>query len=203
MPASGPPLTGVALLNMGGPDSLSAVRPFLFRLFSDRDLIPLPAGAVTQPVFAWIASGVRARTVRRHYEEIGGGSPIGALTEAQRYALENALRDGAATTGLRRDAVLATRCRSRGARHDGRRVARAIAPPSTRNTAGPRPAPASRTSRGGCAGRGAPSRSPRSGPTPTTRNTSPRWRRRFPARSGKPAATAPSCFSARTASRRA
>ena len=85
------PLTGVVLLNMGGPDSLSAVRPFLARLFSDKELIRLPAAAVTQPLFAWIVSGVRARTVRRYYEEIGGGSPIALLTERQRRALEEAL----------------------------------------------------------------------------------------------------------------
>ena len=78
---------------MGGPDSMNAVRPFLFRLFSDRELIPLPAGAVTQPVFAWIVSGLRARKVRRYYQEIGGGSPIGTLTEAQRHSLENSLRE--------------------------------------------------------------------------------------------------------------
>jgi len=90
VPATGP-LTGVVLLNMGGPDSLSAVRPFLARLFSDKELIRLPAAAVTQPLFAWIVSGVRARTVRRYYEEIGGGSPIATLTEKQRRALEEAL----------------------------------------------------------------------------------------------------------------
>ncbi|MCL1926471.1 MAG: ferrochelatase [Syntrophorhabdaceae bacterium] len=87
------PLTGVLLLNMGGPDTLNAVRPFLFRLFSDKDLIPLPVGTITQPVFAWAVSGLRARKVRRHYEEIGGGSPIGKITEAQRAALEDALRE--------------------------------------------------------------------------------------------------------------
>jgi ferrochelatase len=81
------------LLNMGGPDSPDAVRPFLARLFSDRDLIPLPAGAVTQPIFAWAVSGLRARKVRRYYEEIGGGSPIATLTEAQRFALEASLRE--------------------------------------------------------------------------------------------------------------
>ena len=91
MPAFGP-LTGVVLLNMGGPDSLSAVRPFLARLFSDRELIRLPAAFLTQPLFAWIVSGARARRVRRYYEEIGGGSPIAALTERQRLALEEALR---------------------------------------------------------------------------------------------------------------
>jgi ferrochelatase len=91
MPRTTGPLTGVVLLNMGGPDSPDAVRPFLARLLSDRDLIPLPAGTVTQPLFAWIVSRVRARKVRRYYEEIGGGSPIAALTEAQRSALDASL----------------------------------------------------------------------------------------------------------------
>lgn len=92
MPATAPP-TGVVLLNMGGPDSLAAVRPFLARLFSDRDLIRLPAPFLTQPVFSWLVSGLRARKVKRYYEEIGGGSPIGRLTELQRAALEAALRE--------------------------------------------------------------------------------------------------------------
>jgi len=91
MPATAP-LTGVVLLNMGGPDSLSAVRPFLARLLSDRDLIRLPAAFLTQPLFAWLVSGLRARKVKRYYEEIGGGSPIGRLTGLQRAALEEALR---------------------------------------------------------------------------------------------------------------
>jgi ferrochelatase len=78
---------------MGGPDSLSAVRPFLARLFSDRDLIRLPAAFLTQPVFSWLVSGLRARKVKEYYEEIGGCSPIGALTELQRTALEAALRE--------------------------------------------------------------------------------------------------------------
>ena len=87
------PLTGVVLLNMGGPDTLKAVRPFLFRLFSDRDLIPLPAGAVIQPIFAWALSGLRAGKARRYYEEIGGGSPILKITETQREKLETALNE--------------------------------------------------------------------------------------------------------------
>ena len=91
VPAEGP-FTGVVLLNMGGPDSLNAVRPFLARLFSDKELIRLPAAAITQPLFAWVVSGLRARKIRRYYEEIGGGSPIAAITERQRFALEEALR---------------------------------------------------------------------------------------------------------------
>ncbi|HEU5361439.1 MAG TPA: ferrochelatase [Candidatus Deferrimicrobiaceae bacterium] len=96
MPSS-PPLTGVVLLNMGGPDSLSAIRPFLARLFSDREMIRLPLAPLTQPLFAWIVSGVRTRKVKRYYEEIGGGSPIGKLTENQRAALEAALRETGGT----------------------------------------------------------------------------------------------------------
>jgi len=48
--------TGLVLLNMGGPDSLRAVRPFLYNLFSDRDLIQLPAGALLQKPFAFMIS---------------------------------------------------------------------------------------------------------------------------------------------------
>lgn len=92
MPATAPP-TGIVLLNMGGPDTLTAVRPFLANLFSDPDLIRLPASFLTQPIFAWIVSGVRARKVRRYYEEIGGGSPIGKHTEDQRSALEAELEE--------------------------------------------------------------------------------------------------------------
>lgn len=87
------PLTGVVLLNMGGPDTLSAVRPFLARLLSDRELIRLPLSPVTQPLFAWIVSRLRARNVRKYYEEIGGGSPLAALTDRQRAALEALFAD--------------------------------------------------------------------------------------------------------------
>ncbi|GAB4366102.1 MAG: ferrochelatase [Deltaproteobacteria bacterium] len=92
MSAPAPP-TGIVLLNMGGPDTLSAVRPFLANLFSDRELIRLPAPFLTQPLFACLVSGIRARKVKRYYEEIGGGSPIARHTEDQRAALEAALAE--------------------------------------------------------------------------------------------------------------
>ena len=68
--------TGLVFLNMGGPDSLSAVRPFLFNLFSDRELIQLPAGALLQKPFAWLISRLRAPKVRVNYAAIGGKSPL-------------------------------------------------------------------------------------------------------------------------------
>ncbi len=92
-PSAPAPLTGVVLLNMGGPDSLSAIRPFLARLLSDRELIRLPLAPVTQPLFAWIVSRVRTRKVKTYYEEIGGGSPIAELTDRQRAALEALLAE--------------------------------------------------------------------------------------------------------------
>jgi ferrochelatase len=66
---------GLVVLNMGGPDSLSAVRPFLYQLFSDRELIRLPAGALLQKPFAALISVLRAPKVRLNYAQIGGKSP--------------------------------------------------------------------------------------------------------------------------------
>ena len=57
----------VILLNLGGPDSLSAVEPFLFNLFNDRDIFKIPFG---QKIFARIISRLRAPKVRKKYEEI-------------------------------------------------------------------------------------------------------------------------------------
>ena len=61
---------------MGGPDSLRAVRPFLYNLFSDRDLIQLPAGALLQKPFAFMISCLRAPKVKLNYASIGGKSPL-------------------------------------------------------------------------------------------------------------------------------
>ena len=66
---------GLVVLNMGGPDSLKAVRPFLYQLFADRDLIQLPAGALLQKPFAALISLLRAPKVRLNYAQIGGKSP--------------------------------------------------------------------------------------------------------------------------------
>lgn len=66
----------LVLLNMGGPDSIEAVEPFLYNLFADRDLIQLPLGAVLQKPFARLISHFRAKTVRENYRRIGGKSPL-------------------------------------------------------------------------------------------------------------------------------
>src|SRR5262249_45744767 len=81
----------VVLLNMGGPDSLEAVEPFLFNLFNDHDLIPLPLGFLWQRLFARMVSRARAKFVRGYYQLIGGRSPLGEITRAQADALEKRL----------------------------------------------------------------------------------------------------------------
>ncbi len=82
--------TAVLLLQMGGPDSLDAVQPFLLNLFSDRDIIKI-GPSFLQPVIARFIVKRRAPKVIACYEQIGGKSPIRELTEAQAWALENRL----------------------------------------------------------------------------------------------------------------
>jgi protoporphyrin/coproporphyrin ferrochelatase len=84
-------MTGVILLNMGGPDSPDSIRPFLYNLFSDREIIRLGPAFLQKP-FASILSRVRARHAKQIYGEIGGKSPIPAITKAQALALQNELR---------------------------------------------------------------------------------------------------------------
>lgn len=84
--------TAVLLLQMGGPDSLEAIEPFLYNLFSDRDIIRI-GPAFIQPLIARFISRRRAKKVREYYRQIGGGSPIRRLTEEQAVELEKALGD--------------------------------------------------------------------------------------------------------------
>lgn len=86
--------TGVFLLNLGGPDSLDAVRPFLFNLFSDREIIRLGPPFLQRPL-AHLISRLRSKKTEDAYRLIGGKSPILDITLAQARALENAL-EGAA-----------------------------------------------------------------------------------------------------------
>ena len=78
----------VVLLNLGGPDSLEAVQPFLENLFNDPDIFKLPF----QKSLARFISKKRAPKVEKEYELIGGKSPINEWTEQQRKNLENKLR---------------------------------------------------------------------------------------------------------------
>ncbi len=82
---------GVVLFQLGGPDSSSAVEPFLYNLFCDPDIIDFfGAWFARRPLARYIARN-RAGVVREHYDAIGGHSPIRLLTERQARALEAAL----------------------------------------------------------------------------------------------------------------
>ena len=89
--APDPRPTGIVLFNLGGPDTLADVEPFLVRLFSDREIIELPLGAWFQPVFARLLAKKRGPDVRENYRKIGGGSPQLRITRAQAAALEQRL----------------------------------------------------------------------------------------------------------------
>ena len=85
-----PEKTAILLLQMGGPDSLAAIEPFLFNLFSDRDIIRI-GPAFLQPMVARFIARRRSKKVTAYYKKIGGKSPIRELTEQQATALETAL----------------------------------------------------------------------------------------------------------------
>ena len=83
---------GVLLLNLGGPDQIEDVRPFLYNLFSDPEIIRLPIKALQKPL-AWFISTTRAKKSQQNYLQIGGGSPLRKITEAQGEALEKKLAE--------------------------------------------------------------------------------------------------------------
>jgi hypothetical protein len=84
---------GVLLLNLGGPETLEDVQPFLYNLFADPDIIRLPEPVrFLQPAIAQLVSSLRAGKSREGYEAIGGGSPLRRITEEQADALAAALR---------------------------------------------------------------------------------------------------------------
>jgi ferrochelatase len=95
---------GIVLFQLGGPDSLEAVEPFLRNLFLDPDIIPMgPLGFLRGPLASYIAKR-RSVPVRGRYAMIGRRSPIALLTERQRVKLALALSpylDPVVTTAMR------------------------------------------------------------------------------------------------------
>jgi len=83
---------GVVLFQLGGPDSLASIEPFLYNLFRDPDIIDFPLARIARQPLARLIASTRARHVERHYAEIGGRSPILEHTARQAAALEAALR---------------------------------------------------------------------------------------------------------------
>jgi protoporphyrin/coproporphyrin ferrochelatase len=82
---------GVLLFNLGGPENLQDVRPFLYNLFSDPEIIRIKSNALRK-MLAWMIASTRQGKSRDLYRQIGGGSPLRKITEAQAAALGDALR---------------------------------------------------------------------------------------------------------------
>lgn len=85
-----PAAIGVVLLNMGGPEKPEDVRPFLYNIFSDREIIRLGPPLLQKPL-AWYIARKRAPKSAATYAQIGGGSPITRITRAQQQALQDRL----------------------------------------------------------------------------------------------------------------
>jgi ferrochelatase len=82
---------GVLLLNLGGPERIQDVGPFLYNLFADPEIIRLPIPAFQKPL-AWLISTLRSGKSQAAYRSIGGGSPLRRITEQQARELQSTLR---------------------------------------------------------------------------------------------------------------
>jgi ferrochelatase len=97
--AGHPRRVAVVLFNLGGPDDLKAVRPFLFNLFADPAIIQAPA--ILRLPLAALISWTRRRSAMANYALIGGRSPLLPETEAQAAALRAALAQDLAGAEVR------------------------------------------------------------------------------------------------------
>ncbi len=80
----------VVLCNLGGPERITSVKPFLFNLFFDKNIIaaPLPIRYLLAKFISW----KREKKATEIYQKIGGKSPIREETEAQAKTLEALLQ---------------------------------------------------------------------------------------------------------------
>lgn len=84
---------GVVLLNLGGPDSLEAVEPFLYNLFCDPDIINFPGSFLFRNWLAKLISSKRHPRIQEQYKQIGGKSPLKDFTLGQARLLQEKLNE--------------------------------------------------------------------------------------------------------------
>jgi ferrochelatase len=82
---------GVIVFNLGGPENLDEVKPFLYRLFSDPEIIRIRSDPIRKAL-AYLIATVRSGRSRGYYRKIGGGSPLLKITTEQAQALSDELR---------------------------------------------------------------------------------------------------------------
>ncbi|MBI2996715.1 MAG: ferrochelatase [Candidatus Melainabacteria bacterium] len=76
----------VLLVNFGGPDSLSSIKPFLYSLFSDPVVLNFPA--LYRKSLAWLISNLRNQASSKMYKKIGPMSPLIPITYLQAEKLQ-------------------------------------------------------------------------------------------------------------------
>lgn len=81
------------MLNLGGPDSLDAVEPFLYNLFCDPDIIDFPGSFLFRKGLAKLISSKRHPRIQEQYKQIGGKSPLKDHTLRQADLLEERLNE--------------------------------------------------------------------------------------------------------------
>ncbi|KAB5553161.1 hypothetical protein DKX38_010472 [Salix brachista] len=92
---------GVLLLNLGGPETLNDVQPFLYNLFADPDIIRLPRPfQFLQKPLAKLISVLRAPKSKEGYASIGGGSPLRKITDEQADGIKMALESKGLTANI-------------------------------------------------------------------------------------------------------
>ena len=79
---------GVVLFQLGGPDTLEAIEPFLYNLFCDPDIIDFPFARIGRRPLSKLISSTRSRKVEHLYAVIGGVSPFRRFTEQQVCSLQ-------------------------------------------------------------------------------------------------------------------
>ena len=90
-----PKKIAVIISNMGGPDSLDAVEPYLYNIFKDRDIIDIPLPEfLRDPLVRWLAKK-RAPESREIYEKLGGKTPLTEITSQQARHLQDMLNKSA------------------------------------------------------------------------------------------------------------
>jgi ferrochelatase len=97
--------TAVVLLQLGGPDSLHEVEPFLYNLFMDPEILNFAFSFILRRPLARFITARRSVKVREKYAAIGGGSPINNTTRLQAAALEELL----AICGMNANVLVAMR----------------------------------------------------------------------------------------------
>ena len=88
-PCIAAPRVAVVLFNLGGPDRMESVKPFLLNLFRDPAILRVPF--FVRPLLARIIARARVKPASANYALLGGKSPLLELTVAQGAALETAL----------------------------------------------------------------------------------------------------------------